>query len=249
MDNPKSLQGSIDEDLKPTNANRFHSFWPGALMAAGGILLILGAPVLIWVFHGQLADLGPHVLVNLWYGAGGLALLYFTAGLPLGAILLATGGARLFPAAESPRRVLVPLLGIQLIYFIYHAIAVFRYTSVPFMLFAFTGCLFIVLFLALAWVWARKRPGLEPERRRVVDLQLGGALSFFTAAWQTYGLAGEPGFALYPEVVQKIANQSFIAGQALAIEVFFALGFVFLLLTMWAGRSQNDVASKQDKAT
>jgi hypothetical protein len=241
----KSLRIRTEEDRKFANAGPSHSQWPGALMIAGGFLLIVGAPALIWLFRGELASLGPRVLTTLWYGAGGLALLYFTAGLPLGAILLAAGGARLFPASERARRVLLPLLGIQLVYFTYHAIAAFRYTSVPFLLFALMGCLFVVLFVALVWVWARRRPSLEPERQRVADLQLGGGLCFFTAAWQTCGLAGAPGFAVYPELAQKLANQSFLVGQLLAVQVFTALGFVFLLLAMRAERTRNPAANEQ----
>jgi len=122
MNKINSLQTRTKQDRKFANASPSHSRLPGALMVAGGLLLILGAPTLVWLFRGMLADLGPRVLISLWYGAGGLILLYFAAGLPLGAILLAAGGARLFPASERAGRVLLPLLGIQLVYFIYHAI-------------------------------------------------------------------------------------------------------------------------------
>ncbi len=222
-----------------------HSHWLGLLLVTGGLLFIIGAPVLIWVFRGNLTNLSPRVLITKWYGAGGLVLLYFTAGLPLGAILIAAGGARLFPASVPARRVLLPLLGIQLIYFSYHAIAVFRYNRVPFLLFAFTGFLFVILFLTLVWVWARKRPSLTQERQRVADLQLGSGLCFFTAAWQTCGLAGAPGFAIYPELVQKLNNQSFLIGQLVADHFFIAIDFVFLL-AMVEERSRKTDTDKQD---
>jgi hypothetical protein len=222
-------------------------------MVVGGLVLILGTYVLIWVLRGTLVDLSPRTLMTSWYGAGGLVLLYLTAGLPLGAILLAAGGARLYPASERAGRVLLPLLGIQLVFFTFHAIRLVLDWSIPFLLFALMGCLFVILFIALVWIWARKRPTLEPHRQRVADLQLGAGLCFFSAAWQACGLAGAPGFALYPEVVQKLANQSFIAGQALAVHVFIALGFVFLLLAMRAEQSRNPTADEQadkhDQAT
>jgi hypothetical protein len=245
MNKINSLQTRTKQDRKFANASPSHSRLPGALMVAGGLLLILGAPTLVWLFRGMLADLGPRVLISLWYGAGGLILLYFAAGLPLGAILLAAGGARLFPASERAGRVLLPLLGIQLVYFIYHAIRLTLDLSVPFLLFGLMGCLFVILFLALVWIWARRRPSLELERQRAVDLQLGAGLCFFTAAWQACGLAGKPGFAIYPELVQKLANQSFVAGQVLAIQVFIALGFIFLLLAMRAEWTRNPAADKQ----
>ena len=249
MEDFKSPLTATEEESELATARPAHPQWPGAVMVAGGLLLILGAPTLIWLFRAELADLSPRALMTLRYGAGGLALLYLTAGhrygagglallyltagLPLGAILLAAGGTRLY-SAERAGRVLLPLLGIELVYFAFHAIRLMLDLSIPFLLSALVGGLVVLLFLALVWIWARKRPRLGPHRRRVADLQLGAGLCFFSAAWQACGLAGAPGFALYPELVQKLANQSFIAAQALAVQVFIALGFVFLLLAMRA---------------
>jgi hypothetical protein len=202
----------------------------------GGLLLIIGSPVLIRLFYDTLTEVGPRVFISFWDNNGGLLLLYFTAGLPFGAILLAAGGARLFPAAKSAGPILLPLLGIELIYFTYHAIRFNFDLGIPRLLFAVIGCLFIILFIALVWFWARSRPSLAPGRQRVADLQLGAGLCFFSAAWQACGLASAPGFAIRPELVQKLANQSFIFGQVLAIQVFMALGFIFLLLAMRTGR-------------
>jgi hypothetical protein len=243
--NPSPIQ--MEQDAMSANAASSNSKWPGILLAILGILLILGTYIAIWLFRDALANVSPRGLTTLWYGAGGMALLFLTAGLPLGAILVAAGGARQFPASERARRVLLPLLGIQLVYFAFHALRLVIDLSLPFLLFAFTGFLFVVLFLALVWVWARKRPGLEPERQRVADLQLGAGLCFFSAAWQSCGLVGAPGFAMYPEIVQKLGNQSFIGGQALAVQFFLVLGFVFLLLAMRAERPQSRVGDKPAK--
>ena len=220
------------KEHKSAKTSIFHTRWTGLLLVASGCLLILSAPALIWLFRDRLAEVGPSVFKTLWYGAGGLALLDFTAGLPLGAILVAMGGVHLTGASRGTRRILLPLLGIYLIYFVYHSLSAFRYTSVPFPLFAIFGCLLIALFLSLVWVWVRRRSGLQSEHQRAADLQMGGALCFFTAAWQACGMAGAPGFAIYPELAGKLGNQSFLVGQVLAIQVFTCLGFVLLLIGM-----------------
>ncbi len=194
---------------------------------------------LIWLFRGQLVQQGPQLLPTLWSGAGGLVLLDLTAGLPLGAILVVLGVDCLFPPSRRARRLLLLLLVIYLVYFAYHSIAAFRYTSVPFVLFVISGTLFVVLFLAFVWVWARKRPGLEPARRRAADLQLAGGLCFFSAAWQACGLAGAPGFAIYPALAAKLGNQSFLIGQVVALQFFLGLGFLFLLLAMRVDNGQK----------
>lgn len=202
-----------------------------------GILLILSAPTLIWLFRSKFIEIGPHVFTKLWYGGGGLLLIFMAAGLPLGAIVLAIGGVYLFPTSVRAQRVLIPLFGFQLIYFVYTAFATFRYTSVASLLFGFMGFLFIALFIGLVWVWARRRPNLEPKRQRVVDFQLAGGLCFFSASWEACGLASAPGFALYPELVQKLNNQSFLINQLLSVHILMALGFVYLLLAMRGERT------------
>ncbi len=253
MNKINSPQIRTEQDRNFANAISPRSPLPSVLMVVGGLVLVLGAPTLVWLFRGMLADLGPRAFIPLWNGGGGLLLLYFAAGLPLGAILLSAGGARLYPASERAERVLLPLLGIQLIYFTYHAIRDTLDLGVPYLFFGLLGFSFLIMFLALVWNWARKRPSLEPERQRAVDLQLGAGLCFFTAAWQACGFAAKPGFALYPELVQKLASQSFVAGQAFAVQVFLALGFIFLLLAMraeWTRKpTVGEQGDKHDEAT
>lgn len=166
-------------------------------------------------------------------------LLDFTAGLPLGAILLALGVDCLFPPSQRARLLWLLLLVIYLVYFAYHAFAAFRYSGVPFALFAISSLLFVALFLALVWMWARKRAGLEPMHRRAADLQMASGLCFFSAAWQACGLVGAPGFALYPALAAHLGNQSFLIWQVVAIQFFLALGFLFLLLTMRVDKRQQ----------
>jgi hypothetical protein len=237
-------QTGVEQDLKPPNVSRPSFQLPGVLIVICSLLLIVGAPVLIRLFFDTLTEVGPRALISFWDNNGGLLLLYFTAGLPLGAILLAAGGARLFPAAKSAGPVLLPLLAFELIYFTYHATRFNFDLGIPRLLFAAIGCLFNVLLIGLVWFWARSRPSLAPERQRVTDLQLGAGLCFFSAAWQACGLASAPGFAIRPELVQKLANQSFIFGQVLAVQVFMALGFIFLLLAMRTERVSRKTGSE-----
>ena len=206
---------------------------PGILMVIGGLVLILCAPISIQLFRGTLSETRPRALSSLWYGMGCLLLLYLTAGLPLGAILLAAGGARLH-STDRAGRVLLPLLAVLLILFMFDVVRLEADWNIPSLVFGIMGSLFIVLFLAQVWHWARRRPSLESQRRRVADWQLGAGVCFFGGAWQACGLAGPPGFALYPEIVQKLGSQPFVRGQVFAVEFFMALGFVFLLLAMRA---------------
>jgi hypothetical protein len=218
---------------------------PGILMVIGGLVLILCAPISIQLFRGTLSETSPRALSSLWYGMGGLLLLYLTAGLPLGAILLAAGGARLY-STDRAGRVLLPLLAVLLVLFMFDVVRLKMNWNIPILLFGIMGGLFIVLFLAQVWDWARRRPSLESQRRRVADLQLGAGVCFFSAAWQACGLAGAPGFALYPEIVQKLSSQSFVGGQVFAVQFLMVLGFVFLLFAMRAEWAHKPAVSEQD---
>jgi hypothetical protein len=241
---------SKDRMVQGRSGEKSHHFEPEQKKASGaprlgvflmicGLLLLLSDLALLWLFRGQLAQHGTQHFSTLWSGGGGLLLLDFTAGLPLGAILLALGVDCLFPASQRARRLWLLLLVIYLVYFSYHAFAAFRYTGVPFALFVISSLLFVALFLALVWMWARRRAGLEATRRRAADLQMAGGLCFFSAAWQACGLVGAPGFAIYPALAAQLGNQSFLIGQVVAIQFFLALGFLFLLLAMRVDKGQQ----------
>jgi len=245
MDETNSHQTKATDGLDTSRALHARFQLSGFLMVIGGIVLTLGAPIAIRFNFDTLTEVGPRILISYWGNAGGLLLVYFTAGLPLGAILLAAGSARLFPAAKTAGPVLLPLLCIELVYFTLHAIRFNFDLGIPRILFAVVGCLFIVLFIGLVWFWAQSRPRLSAERRRVADRQLGAGLCFFSAAWQACGLLSAPGFAIRPELVEKLGNQSFIFGQVLAIQIFLALGFVYLLLAM---RSKQVVEKRRSES-
>lgn len=206
----------------------------GIVLITAGLISMLGARVAIWLTRGKFMEVGPLVFKAMGHNSGGLVLLYIGAGTPVGAALIAIGAALMYPAGAKALKVLLPLLAFQLIYFSWHAAVAFYFSSVPMLVFAILGWLLVVLFLALVWVWAQRRPALEPARQLVLDLQLGAAICFFTAAWHACGFASVPGFGVYPQLAQKFGNQSFLIGQALAVNVFACLGFVFLLLAVRA---------------
>ena len=219
------------------NTGARRSRWPGmALLVLGG-LVMLSSPVLIWVFRDKLAEVGPQRFVELGYGLGGLGLIDFTAGLPLGAILLALGAARLSEPERGWARLWLVLMAVFIAYFAWHVTFVFRYGGGSFAAGTAASLLVLALFVVLVWTWARRRPGLALGRRHLADLQLGAGLSFFAAAWQVCGLVGAPGFAVYPDMAARLGEQSFLFGQAVAVLFFSSVGFLLLTLGMRADQS------------
>ncbi len=222
----------IERRDRTLSQNRNRRSRTGAAMASVGLLLILGDLAFVSLSRGMFAGIGPHAFTTLLYGAGGLALLYFSAELPLGAILWAAGAARMFSGSRRVGRVLWPLFLVYGVYFVYHGIAAFRHASVPTTTFGILGWISVVAFLVLVCQWALKRSKVEPQRQTALDLQMAGGLCVFTASWEACGLAGVPGFAVYPELTRKLANQSFLVGQAMSIQVFTIVGFICFLLAM-----------------
>jgi hypothetical protein len=206
----------------------------GRGLTIAGLMLILSAVFVVWYFRSTLMALSPLELKGMWMGMGGIALIFLVAALPLGALLLALGLAKKQAGDTAGQRGLLVLGAVEVLYFVFHAIMAFRYSTVPFVFFALSGLLVVGLFIAGTVFWARRRAQADAARQRALDYHMAAGLCFVNSAWQTCGLLGVPGFALYTDLVEKLNNHSFITGQAVAIQVFTILGFLFLLLAMRA---------------
>ncbi|WP_041401079.1 hypothetical protein [Salinispira pacifica] len=181
-----------------------------------------------------------------WHGLGGLLLLFITAGLPLGAVLLVKGSA-LLAFRRNVIHGLLLLFLLEIGYFLFHAVRLLQDWSVPFVFFAVSGYLYITIFIILVLAWMRTRKTLAGNVREVSDYILCGGISFLSAAWQTCGMVGAPGFALQPEIALELGNRSFILGQILIMQFFLLMGFVFLLAAMRRLKFRNGKADSKNR--
>ncbi|MAG13147.1 MAG: hypothetical protein CMN78_00975 [Spirochaetales bacterium] len=200
------------------------------LFICSGAFLIISGPITAFLARDTFARYGVESFVELWWGLGGLVLLFYATALPLGAILLAAGIVRSSLSQHRRGWVFVPLFAVHLIYFAWHGIFVFRYIRAPFLLFTFAGFIVLVLFGAVTWYWWHTRREALPTQLISIDLLYCAMICFLNAAWQICGLVGAPGFAGVPALSVKLSNQSFITGQLVAIMFFIICGFGCALL-------------------
>jgi len=108
--------------------------------------------------------------------------------------------------------------------------------------FGIGGITLLILFLLTLGFWGRCRASLPQQARNASDLQAVGYLCFALAAWNSCGVGGMPGFALYPDRMQQLGTHFMAVVNLKAAMAFFVLGWLFTLLGFrktWLSQ-QND---------
>ncbi len=146
------------------------------------------------------------------------AVMIWAVSAPLGALLLAVGGAAVAP----DRRFWVAVIATMLI--------VLWLSSGPISqvippLFGIGGSLIMLSFLGCAWNWIKLRPQLSAAARPAADLQMLGQVFFFIAAWNLCGLMGAPTFVLRPELSQQFDMSALAINVGTAVLIFLTIGW------------------------
>lgn len=197
----------------------------------GMVLYLIGLAVMVGdVIYGRtiqagVAELGIVGMQTKYGDIGGLKLLAFAFGFPLG-VGISLLGAALFGGTAETRAgryggiallvVLVPIL----------TPGVFGTDHSP-NYFGYGGSSILVLVALSIWFWGRYRRRLSAAMRPAVDWQGLGYLAFALAAWNLCGFGGMPSFAVYPEKMIVLKAIPFAVGQLKAVMALFILGWVF----------------------
>lgn len=197
----------------------------------GMVLYLIGLAVMVGdVIYGrtiqaEVAKLGIVGMQTKYGDIGGLKLLAFAFGFPLG-VGISLLGAALFGGTAETRAgryggiallvVLVPIL----------TPGVFGTDHSP-NYFGYGGSSILVLVALSIWFWGRYRRRLSAAMRPAVDWQGLGYLAFALAAWNLCGFGGMPSFAVYPEKMIALKAIPFAVGQLKAVMALFILGWVF----------------------
>jgi hypothetical protein len=157
-----------------------------------------------------------------------LKFILFACGFPLG-IGLSVWGASLFGASRGVRARLFAVAAVvgPLLMFLVPALAG---TANSPLYFGTGGIILLVLILLAIWSWGHYRAGLAEAARTASDLQVLGYLCFALAAWNTCGVGGMPGFALYPAKMAQAETHFLVVANMKSVMVFFILGWLFTLL-------------------
>jgi len=208
------------------NAARF-----GILLYLIGVGVMAGDVIYGRTIQNEVAALGIAGIQSQYGDAGGLKLLAFAFGFPLGvgvsllgAALLGGAGGSLFSrlAGLALLVILVPILTPGVLGTAHHP----AYFGVG-------GIVILGLVAAAMWYWGRYRRRVPEAQRAATDWQGLGYLAFALAAWNLCGFGGMPSFAIYPEKMIALKAVPFAVGQLKAVMALFILGWTFTAIGLY----------------
>ena len=97
--------------------------------------------------------------------------------------------------------------------------------------FAYSGGLLLILIYSVGWFWAQQRNNSDPADRKAMDMKGIGYFFFALATWNMCGVAGMPGYALYPERSLEDNAYPFIIGQVKVVMLYLVIAWLSLLLS------------------
>ena len=190
---------------------------------AGWIIFVLGLLYMVlmgwigsWINTPQFKILSLEELQDTMWSLDKPPFWIWAFSVPIGAILAAVG--ILLHAARKGSR--AGLMGIVL--FLVSALAFFAtgIGHVP-VLFGIGGGLILASFIAILWLWGKRRASLSGAAALGADFQLVAYVFFLTAAWFLCGRLGQPYLASMSELGQS---------SPINIMIYMPLGWVFLFL-------------------
>jgi hypothetical protein len=188
-----------------------------------------------WVFIGR-GIFGPllHSLTTeeinqtIWAFTGPLNRLYGLS-VPLGAIVTGVG-ISLYSGTKGSTVWKVGT-GLFITFVISLVTLAFNLYSPP--LFGIGGTLILLSFIGMLWLWAKERLALKGSSTTAADFKLVGYVFMLIAAWFLCGKAAE-GFVKGLEGLPRMSMMNIL--------ILLAMGWVFLFLSDYKSRQQQDPA-------
>jgi len=170
-----------------------------------------------WINSPQFRTLSLAELQNTMWSLDKPPFWAWAFSVPVGAILAAVG--ILLHASQQGSR--SGFMGIAL--FLVSGLAFFA-TRIGHMppLFGIGGGLILASFVAILWLWGKRRGSLSGAAALGADLQLVAYVFFITAAWYICGRFGQP----YLKSMSELGQSS-----PIDIMIYLALGWIFLFLS------------------
>lgn len=200
----------------------------GLTLYAIGLAVMIGDVVYGKIIQSEVTALGIAGIQAKYGDSGGLKLLAFAFGFPLG-VGVAMLGAALTGGTAKTRIGRLGGIGLLVILVPILVPAVFGSAHSP-DYFGYGGITILVLVAAATWFWGRYRLRVPEALRAAIDWQGLGYLAFALAAWNLCGFGGMPSFAVYPEKMIALNAIPFAVGQLKAVMALIILGWVFTVL-------------------
>lgn len=202
---------------------------------ASKIMLLIALAITVFLFvigeslQPQIKEMGltAYLQQSSWQGA--LFIFGFVFAFPVGLLLIVLAGLL---NGEARGKYYFALIHVVLVGALLVTIWPFvagRENSASY--FGYSGGLLLVLIFSVGWFWAQQRQGCEASHRKVIDLKGTSYFFFALATWNICGVAGMPGYALYPERSLAVNAYPFIIGQVKVVMLYFVLAWLSLLLS------------------
>lgn len=202
---------------------------------ASKIMLLAALLIIVFLFvigeslQPQIKELGltAYLQQSNWQGA--LFIFGFVFAFPVGLLLIVLAGLL---NGESKGKYYFLLIHVVLLGTLLVTIWPFvtgRENSASY--FGYSGGLLLILIFSVGWFWAQQRQNCEPSHRKAIDLKGTSYFFFALATWNICGVAGMPGYALYPERSLAVNAYPFIIGQVKVVMLYFVLAWLSLLLS------------------
>jgi len=207
---------------------------------ASKIMLLMAFVITLFLFfigeslQPELKQLGLTAYLQQSNWQGTLFIFGFVFAFPVGLLLIVLAGLLNGEAKGKYYFVLIHVVLLGAVLVSIWPFVVGRENSASY--FGYSGGLLLVLIFAVGWFWAQQRRSCEPSHRKVVDLKGTGYFFFALATWNICGVAGMPGYALYPERSLAVDAYPFIIGQVKVVMLYLVLAWLSLLLSFLAKR-------------
>ncbi len=197
-----------------------------AIFAIGVLLMIIMSGIASWPVSTTFRNLSiEEVNKTIWVVPGFLFFLW-AFSVPAGAIL-ASIGMFIYGGVKSSR---IWIIGIVLFLVTFLIIFLPKANHYPF-LFGIGGCLILLFFFGIFWLWGKKRLTLKDSEKAPADFQLIGYVFLLIAMWFTCGALGRPHLKALEDVTSSPID----------IMIFFVLASLFLFLSHYkAARLKNN---------
>jgi hypothetical protein len=171
----------------------------------------------------------------------------WVASIPLGAFIVAIGGALI---AQAERYVLWLLALLAVGFTIWRVTTISTSSQLISPLFGIGGGLITMFFIGSIWHWSKIRQSLPNSEKIGTDLRMIGSIFFVTVAWDLCAVFGVSTFVLRPELASQFevpVGKTITKATGILILLVLGWGFTYFgqLKSQQAQRAKEQIASRE----
>ncbi|MCK4700261.1 MAG: hypothetical protein KAT38_07995 [Bacteroidales bacterium] len=196
-----------------------------AIFIIGILLMIIMSGIASWSVTHTFRNLSMEEVNKTIWAVPGFLFFLWAFSVPVGAIL-ASIGMLIYGGVKSSR---IWFIGTAIFLVSFLIIYLPIENHYPF-LFGIGGCLILLCFFGIFWLWGKRRFTLKGSEKIVADFQLIGYVFLLIAMWFSCGALGRPH-------MKAVAGNT---SSPVDIMIFFILASLFLFLSHYKAARLKD---------